>query len=290
MSFVKLFTAQVNSLNRVIKSLDSNVEKCWNNFSKLYEESDLSMLDDDSMKILKKIYLESFSVFFEDTTAEKAKIEEERKLKKEKEEMEKKEKAMKKELEKKEREERKRVEEEEKEKKKKQVEEERRLKKEKEEMEKKEKEEKRLKEKQEREEKKRLEEEEKKKKEMEKLEKKKSKDVKSDGEKTEKSGSDSENEKTETYSFDKDPVDVSDEEFWKWKKANLKGESCLWNKKTNIVCKKEGEKYIFVGLLENKKLLKEEEIKDNEIKNWINCCGIVVKSFEEMEVPDIELE
>jgi hypothetical protein len=287
MSFVKLFSAQVNSLNRVIKTLDNNVDKCWKKFTELYEQSDLTIMDEESMSQMKKMYLESFSVFFEDTTAEKAKIEEERKLKKEREEMEKKEKAMKKELEKKEREERKRVEEEEKEKKKKQVEEERRLKKEKEEMEKKEKEEKRLKEKQEREEKKRLEEEEKKKKEIEKLEKKKSKDgKKSDSEKSEKS--ESESEKTE-FEFDGESVDVSDEEFWSWKKANLKGESCLWNKKTNVVCKMEEDKYVFMGLLKNKKLVKEEDI-ENGVKVWINNCGIIVKSLDEMEVPDIELE
>ena len=136
MSFVKLFSVQINSLNRVIKSLDSNVEKCWNNFSKLYEESEFEMLDDESMKVLKKMYFDSFSVFFEDVTTEKAKAEEERKLKKEKEEAEKKEKAMKKELEKKEREERKKLEEEEKEKKRKKLEEERKKKREEEEEEK----------------------------------------------------------------------------------------------------------------------------------------------------------
>ena len=287
MSFVKLFSTQINALTKVAKTLDANVDKCWEKFSELYEKSDMAVLDDESIIEMKKIYIESFSVFFEDVTAEKEKKEEEKKLKKEKEEAEKKEKAMKKELEKKEREERKKLEEEEKEKKRKQVEEERRLKKEKEEAEKKEKEEKKLKEKQEREEKKRLEEEEKKKKEEEKkLNKEKKSKGKSDGEKTDKSESESENE---NYSFDKDPVYIDDETFWTWKKANLKGESLLWNKKTNIVCKKEDDKYIFVGLLENKKLKKEEEINDNEIKNWISNCGIVVRSFED-QIPEIDLD
>ena len=289
MSFVKLFSVQINSLNRVIKTLDSNAEKCWYTFSKLYEESEFEMLDDDSMMKMKKMYFDSFLVFFEDASAEKAKIEEERKLKKEREENEKKEKAMKKELEKKEREVKKRIEEEEKEKKRKQVEEERRVKKEKEEAEKKEKEEKRLKEKQEREEKKRLEDEEKKKKENEKKltikapsgSETKFPNRKSDGEKTDtKSGSESESEK---YSFDKDPVYIDDEEFWSWKKANLKGEACLWNKKTNIVCKKEDDEYIFMGLLKNKKLVEEKQVED-DVKDWISNCGIKVAMVDDIEL------
>jgi len=142
MSFAKLISTQITALNNVAKSVDSNLEKCWDEFVELSSKSDLlsNFSDEELLEIKNNVYFASIKKMFE-LDDKKVKLEEERKLKKEKEEAEKKEKAMKRELEKKEREEKKLLEQKEKDEKKKKLEDERRLKKEKEEAEKKQKEE-----------------------------------------------------------------------------------------------------------------------------------------------------
>ena len=99
---------------------------------------------------------------------------------------------------------------------------------------------------------------------------------------SESSESKSESE-SEEFNFDGESVDVSDEEFWKWKKANLKGEQCFWNKKTNVVCNKEGEEYNFMGLLKNKKLINESDVEES-VKEWISNCGIKVTLIDDIDI------
>jgi DNA repair exonuclease SbcCD ATPase subunit len=307
MSFAKLISTQINALNNVAKSLDNNLEKCWDEFVKLSSSCDLlATFDDSEIKDIKNdIFFPSIKKLFE-IDDKKAKLEEERKLKKEREEQEKKEKALQRELEKKEREEKKIKEQKEKEEKKAKLEEERKLKKEREEAAKKEREEKKLREKEEKEEKKRQEEDDKKRKEEEKKLKKEQKEAeKKDKEEKKKSKSDDEKEskkeskeKTDKSTeealdyFSGEPISLSDEDFWKWKTATFKDKKLFYNKKTKIACDKQNNTYVLVGIVdENKKLVDESEILD-DIKIWLRNCGIQVVLDDERDVEpgDEELE
>jgi hypothetical protein len=299
MSFAKLISTQITALNNVAKSVDNNLEKCWDEFVELSSKSDLlsNFSDEELLEIKNNVYFASIKKMFE-LDDKKVKLEEERKLKKEKEEAEKKEKAMKRELEKKEREEKKLLEQKEKDEKKKKLEDERRLKKEKEEAEKKQKEEKKLLEKQEKEEKKRQEEDDKLRKEEEKKKKKEEKEMekkeKEEKKKSKSSGSDSEKEKVEEKVkqeeidyFSGEPIPLNDDDFWTWKTATFKNKKLYYNKKTKIVCDKKDEAgsiiYTLVGAVdENKKLIDEEDITD-ELKIWLRNCGIVVVLDDERE-------
>jgi hypothetical protein len=74
-----------------------------------------------------------------------------------------------------------------------------------------------------------------------------------------------------------EPIYLSDE-YWTFSVGKIKDEIIYLHKKTNIVCLKNDDEYIFKGIRVNNKLVKDKDVVD-DIKFWLRDCGFIVESL-----------